>query len=91
MGWLSDLFGAEETPKIQEVVKTVHDSGGRLRLKICLLNNGAYVYQEDAFNDRLGEPTWEAAKTGPDEGCETPEEALEAARQAIPWLNSVLE
>ncbi len=85
------LFGSVENIDVDAVVRTVYDTGGKLRMGIYHRVNGTYTFQEEVYNDKLLEMCWEPGRVGPAAGFDSPEAALEAARAALPWLKFVLE
>jgi hypothetical protein len=86
------LFGVGEVENkdIDAVVRTVHDPGGKLRLGIYHRKNETYIWREEVFNNHILHMEWQPGQTSPDDGFNTPEEALQAARKTFPWVDSVL-
>jgi hypothetical protein len=92
LDFLDSLFGNEPDRTVDKVVRTLHSKDGKRRLGVFHRADGSFIFQEDAFNDRFDVSAWEPVQAGPDEkGCATPEDALAAARQKIPWLWEIPE
>ncbi|HAT73183.1 MAG TPA: hypothetical protein DCS63_10245 [Elusimicrobia bacterium] len=80
------LFGVAENITVDAVVKTVYAPDGKHRLVICRRSDKTYIFQEDVFSEKVLDMEWQPARSGPADGCATPEEALSLARQTLPWL-----
>ncbi|OGR40780.1 MAG: hypothetical protein A2X35_09790 [Elusimicrobia bacterium GWA2_61_42] len=85
------LFGVVENVDVDGVVRSVYAPGGKRRVGIYHRANNTYIYQEEVFNDLFTVMRWEPFQAGPKDGCSTPEEAMAAARKALPWLWEIPE
>ena len=85
------LFGVTENVTVDAVVKSVFAPDGKHRLLICRRSDKAYIFQEEVFSEKVLDMEWQPARSGPEGGCATPEEALSLARQTLPWLQEIPE
>ncbi|OGR68437.1 MAG: hypothetical protein A2081_04675 [Elusimicrobia bacterium GWC2_61_19] len=85
------LFGVVEHVTVDAVVKSVYAPDGKHRLGIYHRTDNTYIFQEEVFSEKLLDMSWQPARSGPEDGCATPEEALALARKTLPWLWEIPE
>ncbi len=83
---LLETFGIRESRRITKVIRTFYAPDGKHRLFIYARENSAFGYQEELYDDKSLEMRWIPAQEFQPPDCDTEEEALKAARAAVPWL-----
>lgn len=88
---LAALFGGEEGGGTVLLVRTVHSPDGRHR--VCFYRrqeDGVCGFREEFYDDRTLDASWTPVKPGHAEEYRDQDEAVAAARAAVPWLHLVL-
>jgi hypothetical protein len=85
------LFGVVEEVTVEEVTRSLYARDGKHRVGVYRRSDGTFFFQEDVFSDKILDMKWQPSQVGPKDGCASQEEALAAARKALPWLWEIPE